>query len=71
METRLILYVAAVLALVAGSFSVMADQSPKFIGAHEVPPFVLERTELTPGVAPDRRRAAEASPSAAEHGSSG
>jgi hypothetical protein len=51
MEYRLILYILAVLALVAGSFTAMADQSDKFVGAHELPPFVLERVELTPGVA--------------------
>jgi hypothetical protein len=60
MEFRLILYVVAVLALVAGSFTAMADQSTKFVGAHEIPPFVLERVELTPGVAAERKRPAEA-----------
>jgi hypothetical protein len=59
MEYRLILYIAAVLALVAGSFTAMADQSSKFVGAHEIPPFVLERVELTPGVAAERKRPVE------------
>jgi hypothetical protein len=62
MESRLILYVVAVLGLVAGSFTAMADQSPKFVGAHEIPPFVRERVELTPGVAAERKRPAEAAP---------
>jgi hypothetical protein len=60
METRLILYIVVVLALVAGSFAAMADQSAKFVGTHEIPPFVLERIELTPGVAAERKRPAEA-----------
>jgi hypothetical protein len=38
----------------------MADQSAKFVGTHEIPPFVLERVELTPGVAAERKRPAEA-----------
>ena len=59
MESRLIVYIVAVLALVAGSFTAMADQSPKFVGAHEVPPFVRDRVELTPGVAADRKTPAE------------
>jgi hypothetical protein len=58
MEFRLIVYIVAVLALVAGSFTAMADQSAKFVGAHEIPPFVLERVELTPGVAAERHRPA-------------
>ncbi len=65
MEFRLILYVVAVLALVAGSFAAMADQSAKFVGTHEIPPFVLERVELTPGVAADRKRPTEAARPAA------
>ena len=65
MEPRLILYVLAVLSLVAGSFTAMADQSAKFVGAHELPAFVLERVELTPGVAADQKRPAEASRPAA------
>jgi len=60
MESRLILYIVAVLALVAGSFTAMADQSAKFVGTHELPPFVLERVELTPGVAAERKRPADA-----------
>ncbi|MGH9798352.1 MAG: hypothetical protein ACRD5D_09385 [Candidatus Polarisedimenticolia bacterium] len=62
METRLILYLIGVLALVAGSFTAMADQSAKFVGTHEIPPFVLERVELTPGVTAARKRPAEAAP---------
>ena len=56
MEFRLIVYIVAVLALVAGSLTAMADQSAKFVGTHEIPPFVLDRVELTPGVAADRPR---------------
>lgn len=65
MKPRLIVYFVAVLLLVAGSFTALADQSAKFVGAHELPPFVLERVELTPGVAAERRRPAEAMPRAA------
>ena len=59
MESRLILYIVAVLLLVAGSFTAMADQSVKFVGAHEIPPFVLERVELTPGVAAEPKPAVD------------
>jgi len=37
--------------LVVGSVAAMADQSGKLVGIHEIPPFVLDRVELTPGVA--------------------
>jgi hypothetical protein len=70
MEPRLILYIVAVLALVAGSFTAMADQSPKFVGAHEVPPFVLERVELTPGVAAERNGPVDAPPPGAARAAS-
>ena len=60
MEFRLILYIVGVVLLVAGSFTAMADQSAKFVGSHEIPPFVHERVELTPGVAAERKRPAEA-----------
>jgi hypothetical protein len=69
MEFRLILYVVTVLALVAGSFTAMADQSAKFVGAHEIPPFVRERVELTPGAAAERQRPADASRPAASRAS--
>jgi hypothetical protein len=65
MEFRLIVYIVAVLALVAGSFTAMADQSAKFVGAHEIPPFVLERVELTRGVAAERPRPIDATRPAA------
>jgi hypothetical protein len=57
---RLILYSLAVVLIVTGSLTAMADQSAKFVGAHEVPPFVLERVELTPGVTAERKPPIEA-----------
>jgi hypothetical protein len=54
-KPRLIFYVLGVLLVVTGSLTAMADQSAKFIGAHELPPFVLERVELTPGVTAERK----------------
>ena len=51
MQSRLILRVLGVVMLVVGSVAAMADQSGKLVGIHEVPPFVLDRVELTPGVA--------------------
>jgi hypothetical protein len=61
MELRLITYILAVVALVAASMVAMADQSGKLIGAHEIPSFVLERIELTPGVASQPPRKPDAS----------
>ena len=51
MESRLVLRILGVVMLVAASVAAMADQSGKLVGVHEVPPFVLDRIELTPGVA--------------------
>lgn len=51
MALRLITHVFAAAALVVASVLAMADQSDKPIGANEIPPFVLERVELTPGAA--------------------
>jgi len=51
MESRLVLRILGVVMLVVASVAAMADQSGKLVGVHEVPPFVLERTELTPGLA--------------------
>ena len=50
-RSRLILRVLGVVMLVVGSVAAMADQSGKLVGIHEIPPFVLDRVELTPGVA--------------------
>jgi hypothetical protein len=41
--------VYATVVLAATSLAGIADQSGKFTGAHEVPPFVCERVELVPG----------------------
>jgi len=51
MELRLVLHILGVAALMAASLTVMADQSGRLIGVHELPPFVTERVELPPGVA--------------------
>jgi hypothetical protein len=51
---RLIAYSLGVLLLVATSLGTMANQSDKFVGVHEVPPFVCDRVELVPGLAADR-----------------
>jgi len=51
MKSRLVLRILGVVMLVVGSVAAMADQSGKLVGIHEVPPFVLDRVELTPGVA--------------------
>jgi hypothetical protein len=48
METRLILHILGVVALVVGSLTAMADQSGRLVGVHELPPFVTERVELPP-----------------------
>ena len=50
MESRLVLRILGVVMLVAASVAAMADQSGKLVGVHEVPPFVLDRIELTPGL---------------------
>jgi hypothetical protein len=50
------LRVAGVVVLVAASLVAIADQSDKFVsaqeivGLHEIPSFVAQRVELTPGV---------------------
>jgi hypothetical protein len=55
MEARLVLHILAVVILVVASVAAMADQSGKLVGVHEIPPFVTQRIELTPGVAGDRQ----------------
>ena len=57
MEARLVLHILAVVILVVASVVAMADQSGKLVGVHEIPPFVTQRVELTPGVAADRQPA--------------
>lgn len=78
METRLLGYVVAVVALLIPSLAAMADQSDKLVGVHEIPRFVLERVELPwgrsgdqpqRGESPGSRRADHAAPSGgAQHG---
>jgi hypothetical protein len=51
---RLIAYSLGVLVLVATSLGTMASQSDKFVGVHEVPPFICDRVELVPGLAANR-----------------
>ena len=53
------LLIAGVVALVAASLAAIADQSDKFVsaheivGLHEIPSFVANCVELTPGLAVD------------------
>jgi hypothetical protein len=60
MKPRLALRIAVIAALVAASLAAIADQSDKFVGAqeivglHEIPSFIADRVELTPGLAVDR-----------------
>ncbi len=48
MEPRLVVYTLGVVILVAASLTAMANQSGRFVGVHEVPPFVTERVEIVP-----------------------
>ncbi len=41
--------VYATVVLAATSIAAIADQNGRFVGAHEVPPFVCERVELVAG----------------------
>jgi len=58
-KPRLAFLIAGVIALVAASLAAIADQSDKFVsaheivGLHEIPSFVAVRVELTPGLAVD------------------
>ena len=58
-KPRLAFLIAGVVALVAASLAAIADQSDKFVsaheivGLHEIPSFVANRVELTPGLAVD------------------
>jgi hypothetical protein len=65
-KVRLVLHLLAVALLMTGSLAAIADQSGKSVGAHEIPPFVLERVELTPGVAAERKPKAEVARPAAQ-----
>jgi hypothetical protein len=51
MAFRAIIQSLAAAATVVPSIVAMADQSDEPIGTHEIPPFVLERVELTAGLA--------------------
>ena len=51
MESRLVLHILGVVILVVASVAAMADQSGRLVGVHEIPPFVVDRIELTPGIA--------------------
>jgi hypothetical protein len=52
-DARLIVAALIVAALIGGSLAVMANQSGKLIGVHEVPPFVCDRVDIVPGSAVD------------------
>jgi hypothetical protein len=46
MELRLTAYVVGVALSMATSLAAIASQSGRFVGVHEVPPFVCDRVEL-------------------------
>jgi hypothetical protein len=46
---RLLAYVFGVALLVAASVGTVASQSDRFVGVHELPPFVCDRVELVAG----------------------
>jgi hypothetical protein len=46
---RLLAYVLGVALLVAASVGTVASQSDRFVGVHELPPFVCDRVELVAG----------------------
>lgn len=46
--------IAGVALLAAASVAAIADQSGRFVGVHEVPPFVCDRVDLVPGRDVDR-----------------
>ena len=52
-QARLIARVLGVTLLVVSSVCSMASQSDRFVGAHEVPPFVCDRVELAHDLAVD------------------
>lgn len=54
METRLTVYILSVALLVAASVGAIANQSGKFVGVHEIPPFVCDRVEFVPSLVDDR-----------------
>ena len=53
-EARLIAYVLGVVLVAGASLVAIANQSDRFVGIHEVPPFVCERVELVTSLAADR-----------------
>ena len=50
-------YILGVALLVAASLTAIANQSGKFVGVHEIPPFVCDRVELVPSLTVDRSAA--------------
>ncbi len=67
MEPRLIVYILSVALLLTGSVATLAAQSDRFVGFHELPPFVCERVELVPA----DRSAIGAGPGGSERGTPG
>jgi hypothetical protein len=53
-QARLIARVLGVTLLVIASVCSVASQSDRFVGVHEVPPFVCDRVELAHDLAVDR-----------------
>jgi hypothetical protein len=45
---RLIVSALLVTLSIATSLALMANQSDRFVGVHEIPPFVCDRVELVP-----------------------
>lgn len=45
---RLIVSALIVTLSIATSLAIMANQSDRFVGVHEIPPFVCDRVELVP-----------------------
>ena len=55
-QARLIARVLGVTLLVVASVSSIASQNDRFLGAHEVPPFVCDRVELVHDLVVDGSR---------------
>lgn len=58
MVFRLLTHALAAAALAVASVVAVAHQSDNLTGAHEIPPFVLKRVELTAGAASGSPRVA-------------
>lgn len=52
-DARLIVAALIVASSIGGSVAVLANQSRKLIGVHEVPPFACDRVDIVPGRAVD------------------